>query len=66
MIIRLAWNKRQRELATVALVPWKTRPLRGRPENSLREFSRLRAPLTGRQQNEHLFHARGKPLALPG
>ena len=50
MIIRLAWNKRQRELATVALVPWKTRPLRGRPENSLSEFSRLRAPLTTRQQ----------------
>ena len=27
-----------------------TRPLRGRPENSLREFSRLQAPLTARQQ----------------
>ena len=27
-----------------------TRPLRGRPENSLREFSRLRAPLTVRRQ----------------
>ena len=24
------------------VVPWETRPVRGRPENSLREFSRLR------------------------
>lgn len=36
--------------------PKETRPLRGRPESSLREFSKWKAPLSAANQAEHLFH----------